>query len=84
MDAGGVAVEALGDETMRDIARELVGTMGNTVTIDRTHRKGLHPHLRLLVRRILGRYGYAPDEQEKATRTVFEQAEVQSEGWAVA
>ena len=42
------------------------------------------PHLRLLVRRILCRYGYAPDKPEKATLTVFEKAQKQSEGWAVA
>ena len=81
---GGLAVEVLGDETLRVIARELVGTVGIDVIIDWTLRESVRAHLRVLVRRILDKYGYASDEQEKATRTVFEQAEVQSEGWAVA
>lgn len=77
-------MKVLGDETLCDIARELVGTVGINVTIDWTLRESVRAHLRVLVRRTLGRYGYAPDEQEKATLTVFEQAEMQSEGWAVA
>ncbi len=35
-----------------------------------------------MVKRILRKYGYPPDKQEKATQTVLEQAEVLSEGWA--
>ena len=35
-------------------------------------------------RRRLRRHGYPPDKQEKTTRTVLEQAEVLSEGWATA
>jgi len=35
-------------------------------------------------RRILRKHGYPPDKQEKATLTVLEQAEVLSEGWAMA
>ena len=33
----------------------------------------------LVVKRILRKHGYPPDKQEKATRTVLEQAEVLSE-----
>ena len=77
------AVQVLGDETLRDIARELVETVRNNVTIDWTLRENVRAHLRL-VRRILRKHGYPPDKQEKATLTVLEQAEVLSEGWAAA
>lgn len=40
--------------------------------------------LRVLVKRILRKYGSPPDKQEKATFTVLEQAEVLSAHWAVA
>ena len=76
------AVQVLGDETLRSIARELVDTVRNNVTIDWTLRENVRAHLRVLVRRILRRHGYPPDKQEKATQTVLEQAEVLSEGWA--
>ena len=85
-DALGVndsAVRVLGDETLRGIARELVETVRNNVTIDWTLRENVRAHLRRLVRRVLRKHGYPPDRQESATRTVLEQAEALSAGWAV-
>ena len=76
------AVQVLGDETLRDIARELVDTVRSNVTIDWTLRENVCAQLRVLVRRILRKYGYPPDKQAKATQTVLEQAEALSEGWA--
>jgi len=76
------AVQVLGDETLRTIARELVETVRGNVTIDWTLRENVRAQLRVLVKRILRKHGYPPDKQEKATRTVLEQAEVLSVGWA--
>ena len=84
-DALGVndsAVRVLGDETLRGIARELVETVRENVTIDWTLRENVRAHLRRLVRRVLRKHGYPPDKQESATRTVLEQAEALSAGWA--
>ena len=74
------AVQLLGDETLRDIARELVETVRGNVTIDWTLRENVRANLRRLVKRILRKYGYPPDKQERATRTVLEQAEALSSG----
>ena len=76
------AVKVMGDETLRDIARELVETVRRNVTIDWTLRENVRANLRKLVKRTLRRHGYPPDKQEKATITVLEQAEVLSAGWA--
>ncbi|MGY4466164.1 type I restriction enzyme R subunit [Bradyrhizobium sp. LB9.1b] len=78
------AVKVLGDEALRIIARELVATVRANVTIDWAVRDNVRAQLRVLVKRILRKYGYPPDLQEKATQTVLEQAEVLSEGWATA
>jgi type I restriction enzyme, R subunit len=78
------AVQVLGDETLRAIARELVETVRNSVTIDWTMRENVRAKLRVLVKRVLRKHGYPPDKQEKATQTVLEQAEVLSELWAAA
>ena len=78
------AVQVLGDETLRAIARELVDTVRNNVTIDWTLRENVRAKLRAMVKRILRKHGYPPDKQEKATVTVLEQAEVVFEGWATA
>ena len=83
-DALGVndsAVQVLGDETLRGIARELVETVRSNLTIDWTLRENVRAHLRRLVKRVLRKHGYPPDKQEAATRTVLEQAEVLSAGW---
>jgi Domain of unknown function (DUF3387) len=47
-------------------------------------RENVRAQLRVLVKRILRKHGYPPDKQEKATRTVLEQAELLSETWAIA
>jgi len=78
------AVKVLGEPTLRSIAQELVRTVRANVTIDWTLRENVRAQLRVLVKRILRKYGYPPDKQEKATQTVLEQAEVLSHGWAMA
>ncbi len=78
------AVKVLGEPTLVKIARELVETVRKSVTIDWTVRENVRAQLRVIVKRILRKYGYPPDKQEKATQTVLEQAEVLSAGWAVA
>jgi len=78
------AVKVLGDDTLRTIARELVETVRGNVTIDWTLRENVRAQLRVLVKRILRKYGYPPDKQEKATATVLEQAALLSAEWATA
>jgi type I restriction enzyme R subunit len=76
------AVQVLGDETLKAIARELVEMVHKNVTIDWTVRETVRAKLRVMVRRILRKYGYPPDMQEKATQTVLEQAEMIAADWA--
>jgi type I restriction enzyme R subunit len=77
------AVKVMGDDALRMIARELVATVRANVTIDWTVRDNVRAQLRVLVKRILRKYGYPPDKQEKATQTVLEQAELLSENWTI-
>jgi len=73
--------KTLGDETLRTIARELVETVRRNTTIDWTVREFVRAKLRTLVKRILRKYGYPPDKQEKATLTVIAQAELIAKDW---
>ena len=79
------AVKVLGDD---DAARPSPASWSRpcaaNVTIDWTVRENVRAQLRVLVKRILRKYGYPPDKQEKATQTVLEQAELLSQGWAAA
>ena len=78
------AVDVLGDEQLRTIARELVEMVRRNVTIDWTLREDVRARLRVLVRRTLNRHGYPPDKRQEATRTVLQQAELFSETWSAA
>ena len=70
------AAKVLGDDQLMVIARELVETVRNNVSIDWTLRESARANLRRMVRRTLNRHGYPPDQQEKAVETVIEQAEL--------
>ena len=78
------AVEVLGDETLKRIAQELVERVRKSVTVDWSRRENARAQLRVLVKRILRRYGYPPDKQEQATELVLEQTEVLCSDWVTA
>lgn len=75
------AVAVLGDETLRIIAQELVQAVQGSVTIDWTVRENVRAQMRVIIKRILRRYGYPPDKQARATELVLEQAEVLCNDW---
>ena len=76
------AVKALGDQNLRFIAQELVKTIRENITIDWTEKQSVRAKLRVMVKRVLRKYGYPPDKQEKATQTVLQQAELLCADWA--
>ena len=76
------AVEVMGDDQLRIIAHELLASLKSNVTVDWAHRDSARAKMRVLVKRILRKYGYPPDLQDAAVQTVLQQAEVLSEQWA--
>ncbi|MCB1883579.1 MAG: type I restriction endonuclease subunit R [Geminicoccaceae bacterium] len=76
------AVEALGNDHLKVIAHELLAGLKASITVDWSHRESARARLRVLVKRILREHGYPPDLQEAAVRTVLQQAEAWSSGWA--
>lgn len=75
------AVAILGDETLRLIAQELVKAVRNSITIDWTVRENVRAKMRVIIKRILRKYGYPPDKQACATELVLEQTEVICKDW---
>ncbi len=75
------AVKVLGDENLRIIAQELVRAVRDNLKIDWTVRENVRAEMRVLVKRILRRYGYPPDKQARATELVLEQAAVLCKDW---
>jgi hypothetical protein len=76
LEVNDTAVKVLGDETLRQIAIDLVETIRNNITIDWTVKESVRAKMRAAVKRLLRKYGYPPDKQQKATQTVLEQAEL--------
>ena len=77
------AVKVLGDETLLTIAREVAGKVRDNTPIDWSLKESARARLRVLVKRVLRNHGYPPDKQEKATKTVLEQAEMIAQHLAV-
>jgi type I restriction enzyme, R subunit len=71
----------MGDEKLRVIAHELLMDLRKNVTVDWAHREGARARIRVMVKKILRKYGYPPDLQDAAVRTVLEQAELVSHLW---
>jgi hypothetical protein len=76
------AVKVLGDENLRLIARDLLKTIRENVSIDWTAKESVRAKLRVMVKRVLRKFGYPPDKQERATQTVLQQAELLCADWA--
>jgi type I restriction enzyme R subunit len=70
------AVQVLGDETLKDIAREIAEKVRANATIDWTIRDSARANIMRIVSRTLRKYGYPPDKQQKAIETVLEQAKL--------
>lgn len=75
------AVKVLGEETLKNIAREIADKVRKNATIDWTMKESARARLMVIVRRTLNKYGYPPDKQQKAVDTVLKQAEVLADYW---
>ncbi len=76
------AVQVLGDDKLKVIAHELLVSLRQNATVDWAHRESARARMRVLVKRILRRYGYPPDLASAAVQTVLQQAEALSAVWA--
>lgn len=72
----------LQDETLKKIAQELTASLRANLKTDWTERESVRAQLRLMVKRILKKYKYPPDQQDNAVQLVLEQAQSLSEDWS--
>ena len=77
------AVRELQDETLKKIAQELTQNLRDNLSVDWSERESVRAKLRLMVKRILKKYKYPPDQAEAAVELVLEQAQSLGEDWAV-
>ncbi len=75
------AKDAMGDDKLKIIAAELITKVRQSVRIDWTLRESARARIKVMVKRILNKYGYPPDLQEDAVKTVLMQAELLCAEW---
>jgi type I restriction enzyme R subunit len=76
------ARQVMGEPSLRVIAHELVASIKSNVSVDWMHREAARARMRVLVKRLLRKYGYPPDLQDAAVQNVLQQAEALSADWA--
>lgn len=76
------AVQVMGDDALKLIAHELLVNLKGSASVDWARRDSARARMRVLVKRILRKYGYPPDLQDAAVRTVLQQAEALSAAWS--
>jgi type I restriction enzyme R subunit len=70
------AVRIMGEEILKQIARDLTRTIKANTGVDWAIRESVRAKMRMMIKRLLKKYGYPPDKQEQAVKTVMEQAEL--------
>ena len=76
------AIAAMGNDKLKVIATELITMVRKSVSIDWTLRENARARIRVIVKRILNKYGYPPDLQDEAVQTVLKQAELLCADWS--
>lgn len=75
------AVRELTDETLKKIAHELTENLKKNISVDWAQRESVRATLRLMVKRVLRKYKYPPDQAEEAVELVLQQVETLGEAW---
>ena len=72
------------ESIVEEATLELLDELGYGVVHGKDFAPGGLPRLRVLVKRLLRKYGYPPVKEKKATETVLQQAELICKDWAYA
>ena len=81
LEANDSAVKIIGDEKLKELAHVLVEKVKANTSIDWTIRENVKSKLKVIVKRILRRYGYPPDKQKMAVDRILKQSELFAESW---
>ena len=75
------AMRLMNDEILKKIAHELTESLRQNIKVDWNERESVRASLRLMVRRILRKYKYPPDQQDGAVELVLQQVQALGEEW---
>lgn len=70
------AREIMGDEILKQIARDLTQSIKNNISVDWAIRESVQAKMKMIIKRLLKKYGYPPDKTSKAVDIVMEQTKL--------
>jgi len=76
------AQELMGDDVLMSMARELAAKLRGNLSIDWQYKENVRARLRTMIKALLKRYKYPPDQEAAAIDLVLQQTELISEEWA--
>ena len=76
------AHDLMGDEVLMKMARELAEKLRGNLSIDWQYKENVRAKLRTMIKALLKRYKYPPDQEVAAIELVLQQTEMISEEWA--
>jgi type I restriction enzyme R subunit len=74
-------VRELQDEILKKIAQELTQSLRDNLTVDWSGRESERAKLRLMLKRVLKKYKYPPDQHDAAVQLILKQAQALGEAW---
>ena len=76
LTADDIIKEFMDDETLKKIAHELTMSIRNNITIDWSVRKSAQAGMRRIIKRLLKKYDYPPEQAKHTLEVVMRQAEL--------
>jgi type I restriction enzyme, R subunit len=76
------AHDLMGDEVLMKMARELAEKLRGNLSIDWQYKENVRARLRTMIKALLKRYKYPPDQEAAAIELVLQQTEMISEEWS--
>ena len=76
------AHDLMGDEVLMKMARELAEKLRSNLSIDWQYKENVRARLRTMIKALLKRYKYPPDQEAAAIDLVLQQTEMISEEWS--
>jgi type I restriction enzyme R subunit len=70
------AREIMGDDILKQIARDLTVSIKNNISVDWAIRESVQAKMKMTIKRLLKKYGYPPDKTAKAIDIVMEQTKL--------
>jgi type I restriction enzyme R subunit len=76
------AQDLMGDQVLTQMARELAAKLRNNLSIDWQYKENVRARLRTMIKALLRRYKYPPDQEAVAIDLVLQQTEMIAEEWS--